>query len=210
MKKINSLLMLIIVLFLASCATTNDLGVSIQKRKYRNGFSINGFNKTNQVRKQDNIKFATLANLEADDNDTLYATDNNEITFVAETSLSNSIIEVPTINAKEDSTSVKTENISGVREVLKETKNRLLKPLNMPDGAKTHWGAIAGMVLGILALITYYGAFLFAVLGLIFSAIALSKIKNEPDKYKGKNMAKAGLICSIVALALILILIALL
>lgn len=209
MKKINSLLMLIIVLFLASCATTNDLGVSIQKRKYRNGFSINGFNKTNQVRKQDNIKFATLANLEADDNDTLYATDNNEITFVAETSLSNSIIEVPTINAKEDSTSVKTENISGVREVLKETKNRLLKPLNMPDGAKTHWGAIAGMVLGILALITYYGAFLFAVLGLIFSAIALSKIKNEPDKYKGKNMAKAGLICSIVALALILILVAL-
>jgi len=202
--------MLIIVLFLASCATTNDLGVSIQKRKYRNGFSINGFNKTNQVRKQDNIKFATLANLEADDNDTLYATDNNEITFVAETSLSNSIIEVPTINAKEDSTSVKTENISGVREVLKETKNRLLKPLNMPDGGKTHWGAIAGMVLGILALITYYGAFLFAVLGLIFSAIALSKIKNEPDKYKGKNMAKAGLICSIVALALILILIALL
>ncbi|MFZ9847052.1 MAG: DUF4190 domain-containing protein [Flavobacteriales bacterium] len=209
MKKINSLLMLIIVLFLASCATTNDLGVSVQKRKYRNGFSVNGFNKTNPVRKQENIKFATLAKLVVDDNDTLYATDNNEITFVAETPLSNSVVEVATINSKEDSTSVKTENISSVRKVLKETKNRLLKPLNVQDGATTHWGAIAGMVLGILALVTYYGAFLFAVLGLIFSAIALSKIKNEPDKYKGKNMAKAGLVCSIVALALILILIAL-
>jgi hypothetical protein len=64
--------------------------------------------------------------------------------------------------------------------------------------------AIASLVLGILALITYYGAFVFGVLAIIFGAIALKRIRNNPGQ-KGRGMAIAGLICGIVALIAMLI-----
>lgn len=84
-----------------------------------------------------------------------------------------------------------------------------LKILSAPkDEQKTHGLAVASMILGILSLITFYGALLFGVLAIIFGAIALNKIKTNPEAYKGKGMAKAGLICGIVALGLIIIIIA--
>ena len=64
----------------------------------------------------------------------------------------------------------------------------------------TNGMAIAGMVMGILSLVTIccYG-FPFNLLGIIFSAIGLSQIKKSNPRQKGKGMAIAGLICSILS-----------
>ncbi len=64
--------------------------------------------------------------------------------------------------------------------------------------------AIAGLVLGIVALPMCFccAGLPFNVLGLIFSAIALSQIKQQPQTYTGKGLAIAGLVCSIVSLLL--------
>ena len=72
---------------------------------------------------------------------------------------------------------------------------------NDNDGEKKFNGlAIAGFVLSLLWL---YG--LGSILGLIFCAIALGKIKRNPEKYKGKGLAIAGLVISIVVLGLVIL-----
>lgn len=76
------------------------------------------------------------------------------------------------------------------------------------EGASTHWASIVGMITGIL------GIFVFGIIlgacGIIFSAIALSAIKKNPEKYKGKGMAVAGLVTGIVAILGWLLLVAIL
>lgn len=60
--------------------------------------------------------------------------------------------------------------------------------------------AIASMVLGIVSIIlmcipgTCYGAWVFAIVGIVLAAVAKKKAKS--------GMATAGLVCSIIALAL--------
>lgn len=69
-----------------------------------------------------------------------------------------------------------------------------------PDGTKMNGMAVAGFitgVLGIFVLPTLLGA-----LGIIFSAVGLVKVLKNPDIYKGKGLAIAGLICGIVALVI--------
>ena len=67
--------------------------------------------------------------------------------------------------------------------------------------------AIAGLVLGIISLPLCFCCLglPFNVLGLIFSAIALSQIKQQPQIYSGKGLALSGLICAIISLVLGLI-----
>ena len=64
--------------------------------------------------------------------------------------------------------------------------------------------AVAGMICGIVSLIGPCCCLLqpATVLGIMFSCIALSQIKANPYQ-AGKNMAIAGLICSILSLALL-------
>ncbi len=64
--------------------------------------------------------------------------------------------------------------------------------------------AITGMIMGILALpmgCCCYGL-PFNVLGIIFSAIALSQIKQDPLSQQGRGMAIAGLVLSILSIVL--------
>ncbi|MBX3165151.1 MAG: DUF4190 domain-containing protein [Bacteroidetes bacterium] len=72
---------------------------------------------------------------------------------------------------------------------------------------KTHGLAVASMVLGILALVSWYASFLFALLAMIFAGVALSKINTFPKEYKGRGMANAGLICGLIAVILWLLII---
>lgn len=73
---------------------------------------------------------------------------------------------------------------------------------------RTQGMATASLVLGILSLISFYGSFLFGLLAIIFGGSALKRIKKNPEKFKGKGLATAGLICGIVGVALILLIIA--
>jgi hypothetical protein len=74
-------------------------------------------------------------------------------------------------------------------------------------GAGTNGMAIAGMILGILSILSVWPCcgLPFNVLGLIFSAVALNQIKRNPHQ-QGKGMAKAGLVCSLIGLVLLLML----
>ena len=64
--------------------------------------------------------------------------------------------------------------------------------------------AIAGLVLGIISVPLCFCCLglPFNVLGLTFSTIALSQIKQQPQTYSGRGLALAGLICSIVSFVL--------
>jgi hypothetical protein len=70
--------------------------------------------------------------------------------------------------------------------------------------AKNNPMAITGMIMGILAITCgwcFYGL-PFNLLGIIFSAIALSQIKKNPATQKGKGMAIAGLVLCILSIIL--------
>jgi len=70
------------------------------------------------------------------------------------------------------------------------------------EHAKTDGMAIAGFVTGILG-ICFGFSLLFAILGVVFSAISLKRIRRNPD-LGGKGLATAGLVLGIVGVAIFL------
>jgi hypothetical protein len=79
------------------------------------------------------------------------------------------------------------------------------------EGPKTNALAVSGMVMGILAVtcgICCYGL-PFNVLGIIFSAVSLSQIKQDPAGQRGRGMAMAGLALSIISILLAVLLLVL-
>lgn len=63
----------------------------------------------------------------------------------------------------------------------------------------THWAAIVAFISSLLGLFIF-GVF-FGLAGIIFSIVGLSAIKSQPEKFKGKGLAVAGLIIGIVGMA---------
>ena len=77
-------------------------------------------------------------------------------------------------------------------------------PSDITPGSRTHVMAIAGLVMGILSLALCcccYGL-PFNVLGMVFSAVALAQISNDPEHYQGRGLAIAGLALSLLSLLL--------
>ncbi|HUB86571.1 MAG TPA: DUF4190 domain-containing protein [Verrucomicrobiae bacterium] len=66
---------------------------------------------------------------------------------------------------------------------------------------KTNGFAIAGLILGIVSwpFCCCYGL-PWSILGIVFSAIALSQIGHQPETYQGRGLAIAGLIVSILCI----------
>ena len=70
-----------------------------------------------------------------------------------------------------------------------------------PSHLRTTSGfATWGLVFGILAVICCCPKILFGVLGLVFSLIGLSQINEQPDLYKGRGLAIAGIVLSILGI----------
>lgn len=69
-------------------------------------------------------------------------------------------------------------------------------PYKLPNGM-----AVAGFVCALTGLVFLTG-FIGSILGIIFSAIALSRIKKYPELYGKRGMAIAGLVLGIVGVAL--------
>jgi hypothetical protein len=90
-----------------------------------------------------------------------------------------------------------------------------------PDSAKsaenqkeTHWAAITGFILAIISLIGIPLAFTgvlgiftgpLGILAAIFSRIGMKRIKANPEKYKGANIAKAGYIMGIISIIIFIL-----
>ena len=66
-----------------------------------------------------------------------------------------------------------------------------------PTYTKTNGMAIAGFVLSLFGYT--------ALLGLIFSAVALSQINNNPKRWKGRGLAKAGIVISLIFIGISII-----
>ena len=78
-------------------------------------------------------------------------------------------------------------------------KNKLAKGLpadRAANEAVTDGMAIAGFVTGVLSLLLF--GFILGILGIIFSAVGLKRIRQEPEKRKGRGLAIAGLVCGII------------
>jgi hypothetical protein len=73
----------------------------------------------------------------------------------------------------------------------------------VPD-ERPHVLSIVSLVLGILSLVAYYGAFPLGLAAIITGAIALRRINNDSSTYRGRGMAWAGIICGIIAIAAVL------
>lgn len=66
--------------------------------------------------------------------------------------------------------------------------------------AKTAPMAIAALVMGILALFSYYGGILFAILAIVFANNANRKIAESNGALEGAGLAKAGKIMGIIGI----------
>ena len=76
------------------------------------------------------------------------------------------------------------------------------------EAPKTNSLAMTGMIMGILSVtcaVCCYGL-PFNVLGIIFSAVGLSQIKQDPAGQRGRGMAVAGLVLSIISIVLAVLL----
>jgi hypothetical protein len=67
--------------------------------------------------------------------------------------------------------------------------------------APVHGPAIAAMVLGIISLVIWYGGIATGIIGLVFGATSLKHCQPKGAK-RGRGMAIAGIVCSIIALVI--------
>ncbi len=212
MKK--PLLLIFTTLLFASCATVQQNGY-IQSRTYK---TKSLFAKKKKARKSnEHIELSELTTTKHQPNQTDTETPIEAITstpqIVHQDVVAKQTVQSGTsdkINAPETATRVQqTPRIK--RKVLKETL-REMKKETRDEGAPNeeptvHWAAIVGLITGILGF--FIAALFFGLCAVVFSAIALSAIKNNPEKYKGKGMAIAGLVCGILALLIVFALVGL-
>jgi hypothetical protein len=199
------------VLILSSCC-------SVQKRLYRDGYSIEWNHKKNEV-KRNISQDQTVSDQIADANDNVVSKDpveiKDEAAKVDKDELTASAKEKPAVQKKKsliskiirEDTPEETERInngskaaafkSGFKKGLK-----LMMPVE--DGKMTGW-AVASFVLGLLSLFAYYGSFLLGVLAIIFGIIAIRKIRNEG--FRGNTLAWLGIIFGIIGIILATIII---
>ena len=73
------------------------------------------------------------------------------------------------------------------------------------DGPRTDPFAIVAISAGGLAIFTGIGSLLLGAAAVVFGALSLARIRKEPNRFKGKGLALAGMIIGIVAAAAILL-----
>ncbi|MBO0936462.1 DUF4190 domain-containing protein [Fibrella sp. HMF5335] len=73
------------------------------------------------------------------------------------------------------------------------------------DGPRTDPFAIVAVAAGGLAILTGYGAFLLGGAAIVFGALSLSRIRREPNRFKGKGLAIGGMVAGLLSAAAILL-----
>lgn len=199
---------------------------SVQKRYHRNGLTINW--KKASLKKKENQK-GVKSNVEEE---SIVSTSKKRETLIKKYESTPSIdllssvtdSNIPTLNNRTPRTKSNIDDKSQISSVLNTTKKepvrknikhtkkavkKIIKSIkNKPaEEQKIHWASLTGFITGLVGLF-----FLPIVLGLCaitFSAIALSQIKRNPELYKGKGFAIAGLIIGIIDVVLVFLILAL-
>lgn len=212
MKKqlLNFSILILIVLFGFNSCT-------IKKRSYQPGYytdwnNVTKKSKTNpeNLSKQQQEKFVVENNVDEFE-------DFNQREIIQEyepvyaSSDENNKIEItnPTNQKNSFSTNTKRSTTETYQPAIIEKPKKSLDLIN--GDTELHWAAIAGFGSSILAwasmigwislqsflilsLIFFYGSMLFSISAIIISIIAIKRIKANPEKYKGKEIAIAGLV----------------
>lgn len=76
-------------------------------------------------------------------------------------------------------------------------KNKDLSPKDALEQAQIDGLAIAGFVTGLVGIFIF--GIILGILGIVFSAIALSRIRKEPEVRTGRGLAIAGLVLGIIS-----------
>ena len=207
MKSIKQLsfIGLAITLVLTSC--------TMEKRVYMSGYHIDWKNGKRNSNKQELVS-----------NDNVKQTEQNQIVSVEQSENENTVDNSPTvtddnITASADnqqiilpkkekinllsSHKVKTADEESFKSEFKKGAKMILANADEP---KTNGMALTGFICSLVGLFLF--PFPFPFLAIIFSAIGLEKIKEDPTKWKGKKMAIAGLIIGIVEIVALLIILA--
>lgn len=101
--------------------------------------------------------------------------------------------------------SVKIDDISQVKIHKNSVESNSRSHAKEYDSPKIEPFGLAGLICSVIPFIIPLGG----ILGIIFGSISLKRIKREPNKYKGKGFAIAGLILGIIQIVAIIVLIAL-
>jgi hypothetical protein len=115
----------------------------------------------------------------------------------------------PTISIKKSEVlMIKYPN--GTKDIIKSSASGNSSSKNENDGPKLNPLALTSMILGVLSLLTVISYFMIAmgIVAIILGAVANKQIKENPDNYTpgSSKLAKAGIICAIVGLGILLLL----
>jgi len=201
---------LIIAFVLYSC--------TMQKRVYNNGYHVE-WNKSNRTIKKQELPAELRANLEEKTVDytqnEIIQTEGNTIALVEQTSSSSAEIaskqvivkeKLPVLNNLIQKSPVLEKITKPYVQMLAESaKATQEKSPALDEENERNTLALVGFIFGILAVVTIVtgiGGLVFGILGLVFSRSAMGETDAGSRDYQ---MAKAGMIMSIVVLALILV-----
>jgi hypothetical protein len=178
----KSLISTIVLLFLFSC--------SVQKRHYSNGYNVSWNNKKQTTINTNNFPIEKREepsdnNVEASINESVTITKPDNNILINKTAIVNNI---------EANTLLSKTTFFKKQQLVKNIKDD--KPIEKP---KYHPYAIISFISGLLALLIFP---LLGEVAIFFGKKILRKLNTDQETYKGKSMAKAGLICGWIALLL--------
>jgi hypothetical protein len=204
-------ILLIAAMFLSSC--------SIDKRLYRKGYNVQWNSKhpaageatasSGDIKPIENV----LVPIEAIDEASTFTATLDDATMII---LNNSVIEVPETRQPEvntESAQAERADISAKADDAPVNKILNLKAsgskkanaavVDQTGELKPHVLSILSLIAGILSFVAYFGAIPLGILAVVFGFIALKRINANPETYRGRGIAIAGIICGFVALAII-------
>lgn len=205
MKKIKQLLLsgLVLAFVLSSC--------SVEKGVYLSGYHLQWNNKVHNANKKQLAENTKNNEIFAAQTSEVTSTENpgvNEAVPVASTDNSIYIPASPKIEWNKKNTTTSSKSTTASAETKKITKAQKKKQnRNAPHPnlgvKKFHWAAITGFVTGLVGLLI--AGLPLGICAIVFSTIALVKIANNPEEYRGLGLAIAGLILGILDVVIIVI-----
>lgn len=204
-----SVLFIIIMAF--SCKSSNDVASNnlIQKRKYMKGYYVNSQKPIKNKQKEIIItEISNKGNNELDfvddyNNDTELESQ-IDLTEIFDNSKKENLknddrIQITLkgiINESKIQSNKKLDKLTK-KLVKKLSKRTLLYPDDDPIIKKTEPLGLVGGIIGIVSLLVL--PLFFGAAAIVFSAISLSKFSKNPELYKGKGWAIAGLILGVIS-----------
>ena len=185
-------------IFIFICLLISLSACQIDKRLYRNGYSLISGHDTKHQSEKSNINHEDICT-ESPLEDEIKI---SAISTISRINTSDSTIKIAESQSDEmiyccnNPLDVSTESRASDFKNVFGHNSKSVSASYADDPPKTHWAAIASLIFDILAarLIWYLGIILpFSLLAVTFGIIAINGTKHNPEKFKNIELAKIGL-----------------